>query len=133
MSEGKGDQVLVKWCLAVQHKTTLCGEKKAHRNIIYRFVQQFYDYRRMLQVFIAQRVWVKEEDRFCGSFKACWSLLPTMARCLNGCYTCMLQAAQNIKWWQYISIKELAKRITFTGHYIRNLELPANKVILWTP
>ena len=63
----------------------------------------------------------------------------------NGCYTCMLRAVLNIKWWQHIPNTDLygdlpkvgdkaaARRMSLVGHCIRHPELPAEKVLLWEP
>ena len=66
-----------------------------------------------------------------------------MGRSLNGCYTCLLKAALNIKWWQHIPNTDLyldlpkvgdkvaARRMNLVEYCIRHPELPAEKVLLW--
>jgi len=74
-----------------------------------------------------------------------WILTPTLERSLNGCYTRMLRAALNIKWWQHVPNSKLydnlpkvgdkvaAGRRGLEGYCSRHPELPAGKVILWEP
>jgi len=71
-----------------------------------------------------------------------WTLTPTLERSLNGCYTRMLRAALNVKWWQHVPNSELydnlpkvgnkvaARKAGLVGHCSRQPELPAGKVIL---
>ena len=74
-----------------------------------------------------------------------WTLTSALERSLNGCYTCILRAVLNFKWWQHIPNTDLygdlpnvgdrvaARRISLEGHCIRHPELPAEKVLLWKP
>jgi len=70
------------------------------------------------------------------------TLTPTLERSLKGCYTRMLRAALNIKWWQHVLNSELydnlpevgdkvaARRMGLVRFCSRHPELPAGKVIL---
>ena len=64
---------------------------------------------------------------------------------LDGCYTCMLRAVQNIHWSNHISNKDLYASLPkfseklkqcgfrFAGHCYRYSEEAVSRLVLWTP
>ena len=74
-----------------------------------------------------------------------WTLTVQQEKALDGVYTRMLRIALNVSWRDHIrnidlyaglpklSHKLRARRMRLAGHYIRHIELPASKVILWEP
>ena len=75
----------------------------------------------------------------------CWTLTSQLQRSLDGCYTRMLRQVLDIEPDQHIRNESLYqevprvtnkiayRRMGLAGHCYRHPELPANKVILWTP
>ena len=72
-----------------------------------------------------------------------WTMTPTLEKSLNGCYTRMLRAVLDIKWFHHILNSDLYKgmnkvgdmvasrRMQLAGHCFRHKELPASDLILW--
>jgi hypothetical protein len=74
-----------------------------------------------------------------------WTITPTLEKSLNGCYTRMLRAVHDVKWYHHVPNSELyknmnkvgdtvaARRMRLAGHCLRHKELPASGLILWAP
>lgn len=74
-----------------------------------------------------------------------WTMTPVLEKSLNGCYTRMLRAVLDIKWYHHMPNKELygsmsrvgdtvaARRMQMAGHCFRHKELPASDLIIWAP
>ena len=75
----------------------------------------------------------------------CWTLTSQLQRSLDGCYTRMLRQVLNIEPNQQVSNETLYqdvsrisdkiayRRMGLAGHCYRHPEVPASKVVLWTP
>ena len=75
----------------------------------------------------------------------CWTLTYQQQRSLDGCYTRMLRQVLDIQPNQHVKNESLYqevprvsnkianRRMGLAGHCYRHPELPANKVVLWTP
>ena len=74
-----------------------------------------------------------------------WTLTKGLEKQLDGCYTCLLRAVQNINWSDHISNKDLYGslpklseklkqcRLRFAGHCYRHSEEAVSRLVLWTP
>ena len=74
-----------------------------------------------------------------------WILTKGLEKQLDGCYTHMLRAVQNIHWSDHISNKDLygslpklseklnSAEIRFAGHCYRYSEEAVSRLVLWTP
>ena len=75
----------------------------------------------------------------------CWTLIPTLQKSLDGCYTRMLRMVLNVDWRDHVSNKTLYgmlprisqkiayRRMGMAGHCCRHPELPASRLVLWEP
>ena len=72
-------------------------------------------------------------------------MTPALEKSLNGCYTRMLRAVLDIKWYHHVPNSDLyekvkrvgdkvaAHRMQLAGHCLRHTELSASELILWAP
>ena len=74
-----------------------------------------------------------------------WTLTKALTRKLDGTYTRLLRACQNVSWRQHLTNKELygnlpkvtdtikERRLRFSGHCMRRKEEVIHKLLLWEP
>ena len=74
-----------------------------------------------------------------------WTLTKALEKSLDGTYTCMLRAVQNVSWRQHLTNKELydgcmkitdkirERRLKHAGHSWQSKNEIISKVLLWEP
>lgn len=72
-----------------------------------------------------------------------WTVTKKLAKCIDGCYTRMLQKALNVSWKAYLTNEELyqdlprvtekiqQRRMQLAGHAVRHPEVPVSHLVLW--
>ena len=74
-----------------------------------------------------------------------WTMTLALEKSLNGCYTSMLRAVLDVKWYHHVPNSEVyrntnkvgdtvaARGMQLAGHCFRHKKLPASDLIIWAP